>query len=282
MAVIVFPSGFGEVELHVFFGIMVMAAITSAFEQRPKAFNRVGVDIPQRVANGMAHDFVYDFVFHANGVNVVELPGFIRHQASPFCVQPSGHQLPNVGAQRRPGRVFDLGSDLAPPFHRANHRCFVGIFVSGWTIFGMFIRFAGAPSDKGFVSLDNPPQEFLAAHLPHCQAHPHLQIPCRLLVHIQITGELPAGKAFLGVEDEGNGQEPFLEGDFGFLKDGAGKDVETALADMTIPPANQLFLFLFGDIMAVAEGAVGFAVPADGLQIVQAGLLVGKAFKDFD
>ena len=201
VAVIVFPSGFGEIKLHVFFGIMVMTAIPSAFEQRPKAFNRVGVDIPQRVANGMAHDFV----FHANGVNVVELPGFIRHQASPFLVQPSGHQVPNVSAQRRPWRVFDLGSDLAAPFHRANHRCFVGIFVSGRTIVGMFVRFAGASADKGFVGLDNPPQEFLATHLPHRQAHPHLQIPRRGLGHLQIAGELPAGKAFLGVKDEGNG-----------------------------------------------------------------------------
>ena len=278
MAVIVFPSGFGEVKLHVFFGIMMVAAIPSAFEQRPKPFNRVGVDIPQRVANGMAHDFV----FHANGVNVVELPGFIRHQASPFFVQPSGHQVPNVGAQRRPRRVFDLGFDLATPFHRANHRCFVGIFVSGRTIFGMFVRFAGFAADKGFVGLHNPSQEFLAAHLPHCQSHPHLQIPCRGLVHIQITGELPAGKAFLGIEDESNGQKPFLQRDAGALKNGAGKDIETALASMAIPTANAVFLFLFGDIKAVAEGALGFAVPADGLQIVKAGLLVGKAFKDFD
>jgi hypothetical protein len=48
------------------------------------------------------------------------------------------------------------------------------------------------------------------------------KVPCRAVLNIKVSCELISGDSFLGVNNECNGEKPFLKGQVGIMENGSG------------------------------------------------------------
>ena len=86
-------------------------------------------------------------------------------------------------------------------------------------------------------------------------------------------GRGPTG--LLGVEDDGDGEEPLLQGNLGFL-DGVGEHVEGGVAGVAVPAPGAEAVGLAGDVRGATVRAGGEVAPAHPLEVLETGSWSGS------
>ena len=99
------------------------------------------------------------------------------------------------------------------------------------------------------------------------------KIPGRLLVHVEIAGRVATGDRLSGVQQNGDDNETLWERDPGPLEDGAGMNIETALATLALSAAGTTLVLLAGNLFFATVSALRLAVPAEKLEMVDASLV---------
>ncbi len=111
--------------------------------------------------------------------------------------------------------------------------------------------------------------------LRHGLSDLHRDPPRRVLVHLEVTGELKRGEPLLRVQHEDDCQEPLLQGQVGVVEDGPDGDAKRGLAGVAAVPVLQS-----GRSDGCAVGTPRRAVPARTLQVGDAGVLCGELIEE--
>ena len=72
--------------------------------------------------------------------------------------------------------------------------------------------------------------QFALDTLGHCLANLHPHPPSGVFIHRKVAGELASREPLLGVQNERDGQEPFLQWQMGMVKYGADRHAKGCVA----------------------------------------------------
>ncbi len=92
------------------------------------------------------------------------------------------------------------------------------------------LGFAHALAPDGCFILDYPEQKVALRGIEHGPSDALGHVPRRILINLQILGELPGGDRPPGVEQQGNSKESFLQGQAGTVKESPDRDAKGRVA----------------------------------------------------
>ena len=243
----------------------------AALQQRPEPLDGVRVNVAVYLPVLMLDDGVRQNLRHAE-------VGFVlvsdqRGLAGVNAVADEGAHVPALHLVLLHG----LGRHLAASLNGADHGSLLGApaarVASVWPVaLGALARLA---PDVRLVHLDDAGEQVPVLGLRHRLADLHRDPPSRVLVHLQVAGQLQRGQALLGVQHERDRQKPFLEWQVGVMEDRADRDAEAGLAVVAA-----MAVLVWGGIGRSAVGADRPIGPARGLQMGDAALLSGKPLEN--
>jgi hypothetical protein len=238
-AVIISELKLSDVQRHVFGADFVECADYAAFEDRPEAFNRVGVDRADNVLMfAMVHRANRIFLFQS----LVSAPIVHRQQAN-FVRHNFAHE--NLGGSG--GNVFqNAGDHVALALHRSNDRSFAS--GEATTTAALFVPMSPLvlSANVGFINFNNA-AEFccwlnhrgadFVAHAMRCA----VRAEAKLALDLKRANSLFAGR------HQVHDLEPVAQRLVGVLKDRSGDDGEpiahrtarSALRALPVPLARR-------------------------------------------
>ena len=170
-----------------------------------------------------------------------------------------------------------LGRHLSAPLDRAYDRSLLGSPATRVATVrpGALGALARLPADIGFVHLDDAGEQVAVLGLRHGLADLHRDPPRRVLVDLQIAGELECRQALLGVQHQHDRQKPLLKRQVRPVEDRADRHAEGCLAVVAT-----VAVLALGGVVGPAIGADRLSVPAGGFKMRDATLLVGKPLEN--
>jgi len=258
VAVIVSELKLRDVQRHIFAADFVERADDAAFEDRPEALDRVGVNRADNVlAAVMAHDAVRIFSGKLAVAAVV-----IRGNQTDFV----RNCLLNEAFQRFRVRSLDHASDhIAAPLDGTNYSCLAGRRTAGAavaTVVAVFVPHLAA--HIGFVHFDDA-HKLLKFIVLHRGADAVAHVPSRLVgAEAHVAVDLPRANALLAGRHQVDDAEPLPQIDIRVFKnrpDKVRKSVSAALpTSRTFPAVRHGFEAV--DVHAPTPGAVDAIGPA--------------------
>ena len=270
---VVFPACFRDEERHVRLAVVVVTAVPGPFNERPEAFDGVGVDI----THGVCLRMVDNFMGH-QAVNGVVAPVLV-------CDQERGRQgdmlLQELDDPFSAQVCSDLGHHAPAPLNDPNDRRFLR--ATSRRVRGVVVLRVGASglaAHIGFVGFDDSLEDrVLVGHRgPDTMLHVErgrmrgLDVPC----------ELVAGQALLGVQHQIDCQEPLPQVYLRFLEDRPGEHVVATVAGMAVPAPDTALLGLAGYMVTMAMWAGRSLRPTDVFQVNNAGCLRWEFLENFN
>ena len=270
---------FIDVERHVGIRHLVMGADDPALNQRPEAFDGVGV---HRADNVLVVRVADDFVRIFAGESLVANP-FVRNQQAHLV----GDDLPDEALERRGIVALDhAGNHAAVALDRADDRSLArteAATTGAATVTNVPVLCLAA--DISFVNLDRAEQLALGAVLhrdPDAMAH----IPSGFVgAGAKHPVDLMRAHALFRVVHEERDLEPLAQGIFGVLEDGFGNDREpiaVLVAALAEPMEGTGFDLPYLRVAAARAGnAIGPTTFGDERFAVVFGLEPGEEFVEF-
>ena len=169
LAVVVAELELRDVQRHIFGAHLVKGADNTAFEDRPEAFNRVGVD---RANNVLALGVIYDAMRELAAEFAVTAP-LIRAQQANFLGNCATHES---GKSCGINAIDDARHDVAAPADGTDDWSFPGTDATSSAAPAalVFMSVLGEAINEGFINLDDA-HEFLEIFVgearPHAMAH---------------------------------------------------------------------------------------------------------------
>src|SRR6266496_467509 len=261
IAPVIPPCGLADILIKVLLANPMMDAVNLPLEQRPEAFNRVGV---RRVADVLASGMLDD------GMGVLGIETAI---ADPFI----GDQQRAVPDNVLPCEVFERGpvnalgnasDDRAFALDRADDGNFAraDTAATGAALADMPVLCLAA--DEGLVNFHNPAERHFERSGLCSVAEPMKHEPRGLLRDAEIASELRAGDAFLVAGDQPNRDKPLPQRELGIGEDRPDLYREPLPASLALMGALVREVVDFG---AAAIGAKRAARPADRAEMLDAG-----------
>ncbi len=244
-------------------------AYNPAFQNRPEAFDGVGVDqaIDVRLA-------VVDRLMGQQSLHAVISTVFVREQQGLAQIDVAPHQSREV----REAQPIGLPSlHLAFAFHHANHWRFARATATGSVIIVLVIALARRAADIGFIHFNYAGKQRTV--ILHGLTDAVSDRPRSLNGQFQIPRKLAAGDALLGIQNQRDSQKPFLHRKPRVKEDrpdGNGKRLPAGVAVVT-----QLTLERVGVRRAAIPADRGFS-PAGFLKMPDARFLRGELAIDLD
>ena len=244
---------FVDVSLEMLLGYLMVDAIDSTFQDRPHAFNSVGVDIAIHV--------FFCAVFHR--VMVVEQS--VESGIAAVVVGMKNRSRFDIRENRTVdmvavGGVQCRGNNAAFPdgvrtraFAHPNDGCFPNGATSGFEFLG-FVFVAFKATDKGFVHFDNAAQWVVGR--PAGFAQPLEHEPCRGLGNADLFGQLDAGDTLTGGDKQVHPINPLVERDMRAFHDGLGANGEDFHAGIAMIVTWTAFSYAFALLAMWALRAV--------------------------
>ena len=175
-----------------------MGAVPGSLNQRPEAFNRVGVEPAIQV--GVLFLVIHDGVRY-EGVHRAVAVILVRHQDGVVQVN-STLEEPHNGLPAEPFRYLS-NHFSAPLDHTQDSGLLRAPTTAARRVVVLAVRATWLASDVGFVGFDNALEEIVRSG--HGGPNPVLDVPGGLWGQLEVTGELVAAEALLGVQGEANG-----------------------------------------------------------------------------
>jgi hypothetical protein len=269
-AVIVAKLEFGDVQRHVFTAHFVKRADDTTFEDRPEAFNRVGVDGTDDVFalivinHGMRKFFAKMLV--ANPLVGAEQADFVRHGFA------------HEGLKRRSANIDNNAShDVALAAHSADDRRLAGTgAASSFAATALvLVPVPGLAANEGFIDFNDTAELLdifheggsdLVAHEPsgfvRAKTHDALDLQCAhtfLADEHHVDNPKPVAQRLVGVLENGSGDVREPIGGIG-----------SALAALPMPPHGRDFPANF----SATTRATNTLRPAPVDQVAAAGTLI--------
>src|ERR1039458_4943900 len=252
--------------------VVRVGALPGALVERPEVLDAVRVHVPAHV---LARSMVYRFV-------IVDCP---KPDVRPSLVRVERctgfNPRTNAGLNR-------------PCRHRLNHRCHDWPTALQGAVNGDLVRVTRSvnlalavgdlhalreSADVGFVRLHGA-RQLLKRPACHCQADPVVHEPRRLLSHAQSTTQFVRRDSVLGVGDQPNRREPFVEPKGRVFKNGSNLQRELTPATLALP---DLARSQERGLVVIATGAHDRTVrPAQTLDEVKATVQIGEITNGFD
>jgi hypothetical protein len=190
-----------------------VCALQSALEQTPEILQTVSVNLSVNVALRMVDNFVPEIFLESHVGH--ERIGVDRAA----CFDMSG----DVGLQ---SVLFAIGNDhsadFAAAFQHAEYSSLVfgASFSNPATVF-LAVHVSGSAADEGFVYLDFAivATEFEDGAILHCKPNAVKHEPCGFLSDAEGAANFVGTDSILAVSQHPKCDEPFVEGDWGVLKD---------------------------------------------------------------
>lgn len=239
----------------------------AALQKRPKTLDGIGVNVASHIPNGVVYGFVGHEAFDPQVAFVL-----VRVECGTLRIYIAAHQSGQIlGGQRlaRHRLCFDFPATL----DHSDDRHFLSTTSALWRVVIVFLALAWLATKKTFVHFDHALKQF--ALLNHGLAYPHSHVPSGIPVNFKVTGELPSGDAFLGVQNQRNGEKPFLKIDLRLVEDRAYGDAVGGIAVIA------MMAMLFGHRAGIGRVAIrtdGRSLPADLFKIDDAVILGREPF----
>ena len=208
-----------------------VGAVQLAFNEAPKVFHRVGVDVAVYVLHGVVNDRMAVIVRQA----IIGLERIGEQRGT------SSYVLADMFVQFMfAARWYREGTDLAATFHHSESDSL--IFSSGpgndtRTTFTVHVSRLAA--DKGLVNLDLPGQ-LRGGLILHDFADALKHKPCGLLSDTQVFGYFARTNSVFTVGYQPHSRKPFVQADGRLVKHRANlnRELLTALRGATLPNAT--------------------------------------------
>ncbi len=259
-----------DVQRHVFAADFVEAADDAALEDRPEAFNRIGVDCSDDI---LPSGMVYCAVLEA-GQGLVDLALVGREQAD--LVRDN---LTDEALRGFLGDVSeDAGHHSSLAADRADNRS-----LGRWRVFASPAALADVlvlilPADESLIDLDNAAELFHIA-LDQCDADTVAHVPSGFVgAEAHRAHDLQRAHSLLAGEHHVSDAIPVPEGLVGVLEYGSGNDRKPITLRRTGPalPVERLVGRGVVQLDIATTGAMDALRPSAGHQIGFTGFLVGK------
>jgi len=275
-AIVIPELKFRDIKREIFSANLVERSDDSALEDRPEAFNRIGVDradnvLPARVIDTPMRKFAVEFV--------VARPGIGAEQANFFgngAAHESGKRL-TVNAVDNPRHYIALAAD------RTRDNRFAGTnATSAATLTALvLVPILGETADEGFVNL-NDPHELIEILIGQRRADAVAHIPSRAVrAEAHDALHLQSRNAFLAGQHRMDDAEPIAQWLIGVLENRAG-DMRKAIicagrrAFIAAPIPRQRTIGLNQSVAAAR--AIDTARPAVRHQIGRAMIFIREGF----
>lgn len=256
-AVIVAELELSDVQRHIFLADLVERADDTALEDRPEAFNRVGVNCTYNVLAKVVLDALARILSQA----IVNLISVGCEQAN-FLGNHFAHECLGVLFG---DMIEHAGDDIALALNGTDDRSFIGPTAKMSSLVPMFVLILA--TDECFVHFDDTAE--LLFRLDHGRADFVTHGMCGVIrAETQLPLDLECTYPLLAGRHEMNDLEPLAQRLVGVLKDRPGDDTETiavrvALLALPVPLASMQVI----DRWIAATRAVDALRPAAGLQI---------------
>lgn len=270
MTNVVLPAGFDDLCRRVRLAVVMALAGYCPLDKRPEVFDGVGVDESLSLGNRMIDSEVWNPFVHASVATVL-----VSHQDCIVSVYKTAQERFKRLARYLVGRA---GHDFAAACQCADDGLLLGSSSALGRVIVVAVRLTRLAADVGFVRLDNAVQENAVVYHPLPDLHSHTVGTS--LIDSQVAGQLVTGDAFLGVQQNGNSEEPLLERYSGSLEDSAGQDVVAVVAAMAVPTSNTVVFAFARDLVGTTERAGRLISPSCLFQMVDASLLCGELLKN--
>lgn len=185
-------------------------------QERPETLDAVGVDttvyIPLRVPD-------YTMGQHLLHPQIALV--FVGYQGGLVGVNPAPNESPHILGLHLVF-VHGLRRNVALALGGPHHGSLVRSSSSrpAAVRIGSTLTRSRLAANIGLIHLNNPRQQIALVGLGHGLANLHIHPPGRILVDLEVPGELKRGDPLLGVQHQAEGQEPLLKGKVGMVKDG--------------------------------------------------------------
>jgi hypothetical protein len=272
-AVVIPELEFRDIQRHVFLTDLVESADDPALEDRPEAFDGLGVDCADDVLSGSVIDNGVG-VFFAEAV--VPLP-LIGAEQTDF----GGDSFVNEAGQSGTTHVLkDAGHDVALAADCTHDGCFAGTDAACTAALAtlIFVPVLGEAANEGFIDLDNSGELFkilIGERRANAMAH----VPSRFIApkaHVAVN--LKGTHSLLAREHQVNDAEPLAERLIGVFEDRSDEMRETigdALGTVHALPLERHRLQLI-DVRTTAAGAMDAIWPTASDKIDLTSLFIGK------
>jgi hypothetical protein len=272
-AIVVPELKLSNVERQIFPAHLVVAAHHAALQDRPEAFDGIGVNCADNIITAALADNLM-----REGIAKKPISGmFVGCQQANLC----GDSFAHKAVQREcVGIVDHAQNDIALAANRTDYGVLARTDPASAAPALVLMFVVPLAANIGFVNL-NDPAEFVVLLLSQCSADAMGHVPCGLeRTETHVAPKLPRTHAFLAGEQEMGHAEPFTERLIRVLENRSGDDGEAiagratrgALGTLPMPRAG----FQLIDLGVAATRAMDFFGPPTGLEIGFAMFLIGE------
>jgi len=272
LALVIAPCGLADILIKMLFANPMMDAVNLPLEQRPEAFDRVGMCRSRNVlASG-----VFDDGMSVLGIQTAIADPFIGDEQ---CRLPrdvlANESLEGCGIDA----LDSASNNLAFALDGADDRHLPGAETATASAAALtdmpVLRLA---ADEGFVNLDDAVERHVERFGLRRIAEPMQHEPCGLLRNPEIAGELRTGDAFLVAGNQPDRDEPLAQGELRIGEDRADFDGEPLPAILAFVGTAVREVVDFG---AATVGTECAPRPADRAEMLDTGLLVRECGGQF-
>jgi hypothetical protein len=273
VAVIISELKLRDVQRHVLGADLVECADHAAFEDRPEAFNRVGVDRADNVfVSAVPNGSVLGIFAAQRVVSAQVVSGKQAHLVRDGFANEAGQSLAVEP-------LYNPRNDVALALDCANDTDLAGAGPARAAIPLVPMLIAGLSADVGFVNLDDA-HELTKLLVLKRSADAVAHVPSGLVgAEAHVAVDLPGADAFLAGRHQVDDTEPLPQIDVCVLKNGPDKVREAVSASLpTVRALPAVFQGLEGvDVRAATARAIGTVRPAASHQVTVAGFLVRES-----
>src|SRR6185437_10082276 len=233
LPIVIAEFKFSDVQRQILLADLMECADDAALDDRPEAFNRVGVDCTNDVfAFRMLDDLV-----RVQLLDVVIANPFIGHEKADLARHGIHHEF---GEHFAADRINGARHDVALAADSANHRGFARAkaATSGTATALPTVLVLGLSADERFIHFDDP-TKLVEIFLDQRRADAMAHIPSRFVgAETEMAMDLPRAHALLAGQHEVNDLKPAAQIDIGILKDcpgNVGEAITAGAAIRTLP-----------------------------------------------
>ena len=253
---------------------MMIDPVDPTLQDRPHAFNSVGVHIAVNKLLSTVFDCVMIVEQSVESGIAAVVVGMKDRTRLDIREDRTVDMVAVGGVQRRGNNAAFPDGVRTRAFTHANDGGFPHGATSGFEFLG-FVFVAFKATDKGFVHFDNASQWVMRRPAGFTEALEHE--PRRPLLYANLFRQLDAGNAFASRDQFVHPQNPFIERDMRALHDGLGADGEYFKTCVT---AIITTFFCAYAVIFLAVWALWAIRPTFLFHEVTGGLLVWKHLKD--
>ena len=189
---------------------LVILAYDAPLQDCPKALNVVRVDISADIGFLMVDRLVVDEELQ---------PAITRELVCHDCCALDLNLFPDEACKRLGLEVLGhLGPNISSTLEDTDHGNLFRSTTALAARMGLVVALTWLTTNISLVGFNDALQKLPVFN--HSPANSHSHVPCRVLVHVDITRELTGTDSFLRVQDKGDCQKPFLKIEFRIVENG--------------------------------------------------------------